>query len=203
MLTVAVDAHRSTGHAVFHGLSVHTFQKRFSDVGVALPAGCGDIEVVNFGTRILRGQDAMTTVTVGAGCGSAISIRHSASMDALPVEFDGMGEWNVVPRQKLLIAVTGGASLREVFLGDQRGRVTGSLHLVDGSVAGDAIGRIGIAGGGSFSVYALLEFLHFIGMALRALCRRQLRGRSHFVSIAVAGLTSGVAESTMHAVGDM
>ena len=56
-----------------------------------------------------------------------------------------------------------------------------------GPMAGETVRRIQIACRGRFSVNALLEFLHFIGMALRALCRCHLGRRCHLVGIAVAG----------------
>src|ERR1022692_1080901 len=49
---------------------------------------------------------------------------------------------------------------------------------------------------------ALPEFLYFIGMALRALCRRQLRRSRHFVVIAMAGLAGSVTERAVSAVGN-
>lgn len=96
MLTVAVAAHWSAGFARLHGFSVHAGKIGLGDVGMALPTGGGDIEVIDFGAGVLRGQYAVATMTIGAGCGSAVSIRDCASMHALPVKFHGMCEWNLV-----------------------------------------------------------------------------------------------------------
>ncbi len=52
-----------------------------------------------------------------AGLTGPVAIHHRASMHALFVQFHGMREWNLVAREKLLIAVTGGASIRQIFLG--------------------------------------------------------------------------------------
>ena len=68
------------------------------------------------------------------------------------------------------------------------------------TVAGEAVRRVRIAGRGRLSVDALPEFLHLIGMALRALCRRHLRRSRHFVVIAVAGLAGSVAERAVNAI---
>ena len=48
-------------------------------------------------------------------------------------------------------------------------------------------------------MYAFAELLHFIGVALGAFCWRSLDRRSHLVWIAVAGLTSSIAERAMNA----
>jgi len=72
-----------------------------------------------------------------------------------------------------------------------------------GPMAGNAVRGVRVASGGRLSVDALPEFLHFIGVTLRALCRHRLgRGRD-LVWIAVAGLASSVAERAVHAVGHM
>jgi len=73
----------------------------------------------------------MTAVTVGAGCSSAISIRHSASMHALPVEFTG---WRMecCAAPEIADCCDRRRKYPGVFFGDRRGGITGSLHLVDG-----------------------------------------------------------------------
>src|SRR5579872_1862679 len=96
VLPVAIAAHRGTGYAGLHGLPVYAFNVGLGDVGVALSTGCGNIPVVDFGTGILRGKDAVAPVTIRAACGSAISIHHRSSVHALSIEFDGMREWNLV-----------------------------------------------------------------------------------------------------------
>ena len=68
------------------------------------------------------------------------------------------------------------------------------------AVAGNARRRIRVAGSGRLSVDALPELLHFIGMALCALCRGHLRRRHHLVMIAVAGFAHSLAQSTMNAI---
>lgn len=130
VLAVAVAAHGRGGHAGSHGLPVHAFEIGRADVFVALPAGCGNIPMIDFGTRILRRKDAVAAVTIGASGGSLVSARHRAPMDTLAVKFDRMGEGNFVAREKLLVAVTGGASIRQIFLGDARGAIARHLDLM-------------------------------------------------------------------------
>lgn len=72
-----------------------------------------------------------------------------------------------------------------------------------GPVAGHAVRCVRVVGCEGFSVNALPEFLYFIGVALRAFCRRRLGCRSHLVRIAVAGLASSVAQRGMNAAGEM
>ena len=134
--------------------------------------------MIDFGTRILGWENPVTAVTIRAACGSAVSIRHCAPVNTLPVQLHRVCERNVVPRQKLLVAVTGGARVRQILLGYQRGRVARALDLVDRSVAGDAIGCVRVAGCGRFSVDTLLEFFYLIGVALRALCRESAAPQS-------------------------
>jgi hypothetical protein len=127
VFAVAVDAYRSAGHAILHGLPVNTFEIGLSNVSVALSTSYRDIEVVDFGTGILRGQNAVATVAIRTGCGSSVSIHHCSPMHALSIELDRMREWNLVPRKKLLIAVAGGASCGQILLGYQRGRIVRRL----------------------------------------------------------------------------
>ena len=61
------------------------------------------------------------------------------------------------------------------------------------SMARLAARPIWIACRGRLSVDALPERLYFVGMALCALCRRNLSGGSNLMRIAVARLTSSVA----------
>jgi hypothetical protein len=124
-------------------------------------------------------------------------------MDALPVEFHGACEWNFVPRQKLRVTVTSGASFRQIFLGYTGGRIARGLNLMRGPVAGETGWGVWIAGSGRFPVDALAKFLYFIGMALRALGRSQLSCGSHLMVIAVTGFAGGVAEGTVDAGRNM
>jgi hypothetical protein len=112
-------------------------------------------------------------------------------------------ERNLVAREKLLITVTGGASAGQIFLCHLRGSVARGLNPMHRTMAGEAVGSIRITCRGRLSVYALPEFLHFIGVALGALCQHQLGHRRHFMVIAVAGLAGCVAEHAMNAVGHM
>ncbi len=109
------------------------------------PQVAGDIPVVDFGTRILRGKDSMAPVTIRAGCGGPVSIRHRSPMHALSIEFHRMREWNLVPGEKLLVAVTGCASVRQIFLGYRRGCIARGLDLMRGPVAGHAVRCIRVA----------------------------------------------------------
>src|SRR5579863_10242687 len=72
-----------------------------------------------------------------------------------------------------------------------------------GPVAGGAMRTVRIAGCSRLPVDALPEGFHFVGMALRALYRGGLGRGSHLVRIAMAGLTSSVAQHGMNAVGHM
>ena len=56
-------------------------------------------------------------MTIRAGCGSLVSIHERPSVNALPVELDGMCEGDFVPREKLLVAMAGGTSIGQIFLG--------------------------------------------------------------------------------------
>ena len=124
-------------------------------------------------------------------------------MHALAIEFHGMRERNLVPREKLLVAVTGSASVRQILLGYRRGRIARGMDLMDGPMAGHAVGCVRVACRGSLPVYALPEFFHFVGMALRAFCRRYLDRDSNLVWIAMAGLAGSVAEGAMNALRRM
>ena len=203
VLPMAIAAHRRSHHAGLHGLSMHTRKICLRNVGVTLPAGGRDIPVIDFGKWILRRKNPVASVTIRAGCGGSVSIGHGSSMHALPVEFHRMREWNLVAREELLVAVTRSASVGQIFLSHWRGRIAQDLNLMHGTVAGAAIWCIRIARCRRFPVNALPEILHFIGMALRALCWRRLGRGRHFVRIAVAGLASSVAERAMNAARHM
>jgi len=114
-------------------------------------------------------------------------------MDALLVKFHGMREWNFVAREKLRVAVAGGASVGQILLGYRRSYIAGGLNLMDRSVAGEASWGVRVTRCGRFSMNALPEFLYFIGMALRALCRRQWSRGYYFVMAAMAGFASLLA----------
>lgn len=70
-------------------------------------------------------------------------------------------------------------------------------------MTGEASWRVRVTRCGRFSVNALPELLDFIGMALRALCRRQLSRGYYFVMVAMAGFASLLAQRAVHAVGHM
>ena len=169
MLAVAVAADRGIGHASLHGLSVYAFKISLADIRMAMPASRRDIPVVDLGTRILRGKDSVASVTIGAGCSSSISVGHCAAVHALFIKFHRMREWNVVPGEKLLVAVTGGAGVRQIFLGHRRARIARRLNLMHRSVAGHASRRVRIACLSGLSVNALTEFCYLTGVAMLAL----------------------------------
>src|SRR5579864_6645883 len=153
--------------------------------------------------RILRGKDSVAAMTIGAGCGSSVSIRHRSSMHALSIEFHGMRERNLVPREKLLVAVTGSASVRQILLSYRRSRVARGLNLMHRTVAGAAVRCVRITFRGRLSMYAFAELLHFIGVTLRAFSRRRLDRRNYLVRIAVARLASLLAKRAMNAASHM
>lgn len=96
VLAVAVDADRRLGQAVLCGLSVNALQICLGNVGMALSTGRGDIEMVDLGTRILRGQDAVAAMAIGARRGGTVSVDYGSSMHALAIELYGMCEGNFV-----------------------------------------------------------------------------------------------------------
>ena len=77
------------------------------------------------------------------------------------------------------------------------------LNLMDGTVARAAGRCIRIACRGGLSVNTFPEVFYFIGMALRAFCRRRLCRSRNFVRVAVAGLASYVPERAMNAASHM
>jgi hypothetical protein len=114
-----------------------------------------------------------------------------------------MCEWNPVPREKLRTAVTGSAGVRQIFLGYGRGRIARGVNLMHEAMAGHAARGVRVARRRRLSVYALPEFLHFLGMALRAFCRRRLGRSCHLMWIAVARLARAVSERAVDAVRHM
>ena len=118
MLAVAVAAHRGALFAGLHGLPMHAFEIRLGNVGMALSTRRRDVEVVDLGARILRGKDSVAAMTIGASGGGTVSVDYGSSMHALAIELYGMGEWNLVAREELLVAVTGGTSVRQIRLGN-------------------------------------------------------------------------------------
>ena len=76
----------------------------------------------------------MAAVTIGAGCGSAVSIHDGSAMHTLFVEFHWMRKWNIVPGEKLRITVAGRACVGQILLGDQRSSFARGLNLVHGAV---------------------------------------------------------------------
>jgi len=143
----------------------------------------------------------MASVAIGAGRGSSVASHNGSSMHALLVEFHGMCEWNLVPRKKLLVAVTRGAGVRKIFLGHCRRGIARSLNLVDGPVARNAGRRVGITGRGCLSVDALPEFLHLIRVTLRTLCRCQLRRRRNLVVVSMTGFAGCLARALWQLFG--
>lgn len=168
MFAMAVAADRGGGYTILHGLAVNTCQIRSADVFVALPAGCRNIKVIDFGQRILRGQDAVAAMTIRTSCGGDVAIHDGASVNALFVQLDGMGKRDLVTRKKLGVAVASGAGIRQIFLGYSRRVVADGLDLMDRAVAGKTGRRVGIAFGGSLAVNAFTKFFYFVGMALLA-----------------------------------
>lgn len=110
-----------------------------------------------------------------------------------------MREWNLVPREELLVAVTRSTSVRQILLGYRRSEITRDSKLMHRTVAGATVWCIRITRSRRFPVNALPEILDFVGMALRALCRSRLTCSHYFVRIAVAGLASAYADRTMDA----
>ena len=74
---------------------------------------------------------------------------------------------------------------------------------MDGTVTGAAGRCIRIACRSGLSVNTFPEVFYFIGVALRAFCRRRLCRSRNFVGVAVAGLASYVPERTMNAASHM
>src|SRR5271165_3401830 len=117
MLAMAVGTDRSIGHAGLDGLPVHALHVGLRHFPVALAAGCGNIPVIDLGTRVARREDAMASVAVGATRSNLVRSRRDSAVHASPVLFDRMGEGDVVTGEKVAIAVTGSTSIRQVLLG--------------------------------------------------------------------------------------
>src|SRR5579863_2472928 len=71
------------------------------------------------------------------------------------------------------------------------------------TMAGKTVGRVRIACRSCLSVNALPELLHFVGVALGALGRRDLGSGSDFMVISMARNTGAVSECAVHARGHM
>jgi hypothetical protein len=122
-------------------------------------------------------------------------------MHTLSVEFDRMRKRNLVPRQKLRVAVTRSACVRQILFRYPRRFVARGLNLVHFPVAGKTIRRIGIFACGSLSVDAFPEFLYFVNMALLALYRRHLSGWHYLMVIAVTGLAAYIDRAVNAGLG--
>jgi hypothetical protein len=113
-------------------------------------------------------------------------------VDTLLIEFDGMRKRNFVPRKKLRVAVARGAGVGQILLRYSGRCFARSLNLMHRPVAGHASRSVRIALGRRLTVNTQPEFLHFIGVALRAFCGRRQRSGSYFVLIPVAGLAGNI-----------
>ena len=142
------------------------------NLGMALSAGCGNIPMVDFGTRILGWENPVTAVAIRAGCGSAVSIRHCAPVHTLPVQLYRVCERDVMPRQKLLVAVTGWRTcLARFFLATSE---AASLELWIwwiGPWQEMQLGASGSPEAAAFPWILCLNCFYFIGVALRAFWR--------------------------------
>jgi hypothetical protein len=122
-------------------------------------------------------------------------------MDALPVFFDGMSNGNLVAREEFVITVAGRASVRQVLLGNPRSRVISHANDVNRAMTARAFRRIGIARLLCLPVDAFVKLFYFIGVTLRALGRRELRGRSDFVHVPVTRKAGSISEHAVGALG--
>jgi hypothetical protein len=172
---------------------MNTFQVSLGNFCVTLPTSRWNIKVVNLRLHVLRGQYSVAAVTVRTGCGRFVAVYDSPAVNALLVKLYGMGEWDLMPRKKLLVAMTGRTSIGQIFLGDHGGRIARCLYLMDRPMAGDAVRGIRIARSYSLPMYALPEFFNLVGMTLRALGRSHLRRSCNLVVIAVARLAGSIA----------
>src|SRR5271165_2140949 len=154
---MTVYAHWSPRFSGFHGLPVNALQVGPGDFGMALSAGSRNIPVIDFGFRILRRKNVMASMAIRTGRRSVIPIQNRAPMHALAIEFDRAGEWDLMPRKELGIAVTGGAGFRQIFFGYRRNRFAGSLNLMRRSVTGDAVWGIRVASCRRLSVHAVAK----------------------------------------------
>jgi hypothetical protein len=159
--------------------------------------------VVDRGMYILWRKDSMASMTIRATRGSPIAVGHRPTVHALSIKFHRMYEGYLVPGKKLLVAVAGCASVRQVFLGNWRGCITRDPDLMHRSMTGKAIRRVRVACRSRSSMGTLLEYLHFIGVALGTHRRRDLSCADDFMRIAVARLASRMTEGGMNAVGHM
>src|SRR5208282_1599774 len=165
---VAVDANGRIAHAGFDRYAVDTLVELAGDFFVALAAGLRHFPVIDLGSGIGGGIDAMTAMTTGTGCG-LLAERDCAPVNAGLVGSHRMRHGNVVPRQKAGIAVALGAGIREILAGHGRVGFAGGFHSMDGTVTGDAFGGVVIAVFSDLAMNAGGEVLHFVRVTLRAL----------------------------------
>src|ERR1017187_3479806 len=193
VLSLAVYANGRVPHAGLDRDAMDAFVELAGDFLVALRAGLGHFPVIDPGALIGGRIDVMTAMATGTG-GRILAERDRARVNALLVRIDRMSHRNLVPRQEPRIAVALGASIGNVPGGDGRDRFSGAFHGVDGTVAGNAFGRVRVALLRGLSMDGGCEVLHFLGMTLGTLSGHQFFGGGEFVDAAMTRRAGRFAE---------
>ena len=144
VLAVAVYANGRIAHAVLDRFAVDTLVELAGDFLVALAAGIRHFPVIDLGAGIGGGIDVMTAMATGTRC-RILAERDCAAVNALLVGIRRMRHRNFMPRQEPGVAVALCASIRQILAGHGRVRFAGGFHCVDGTVTGDAFGRVLVA----------------------------------------------------------
>ena len=161
VLAVAIDANGRISHSGLDGFAVHALVELARDFLVALRAGLRHLPVIDPGAGVGGGIDVMRAVATGTG-GRVLAESDRASVDALLVRIDRMGDRNFVARQERCVAVALGASVGQILTRDGGVRFAGGFHRVDGTVTGHALRRVGVAFFRGLPVDAGFERFQFV-----------------------------------------
>lgn len=164
---MAVRAHRRHSVAPRNRLSVHTLIECLFDVGVALAAGRGNIELGDRRLGVVGRNDVVRSVAVRANRGFGRAICGGPSMHAVLVGEEGLGAHAIRLHQKLL-PVAPAARKRNIRVIDRRLRIAARQHLVRAAMAVFAIRRGHFAGLACLGVQAVRVGLFRVRVALRA-----------------------------------
>ena len=96
MFAVAVGANGSVARSCQHRLSVDAFDVSCFDGGVAAPAGCGHIPVVDFGARVTRRDYGVAAVTIRARRRGLVSLFNTPAVYAQAVGLNRPSEWDIM-----------------------------------------------------------------------------------------------------------
>ncbi len=170
---MAVSADRGELVAARDGLPVNALHEGVCDVGVALAAGGGNVELGDGRFGVVGGENFVRAVAIGADRGLLRSIGDGAAVHAVLVGEEGLRAFAVRLHEKLLpvAPAAGGGNIGVI---DGRLGIARALNLVNVAVAVLATGG-NLSALVHFRVDAVLIRLAGIGVALRA--ADFLRGR--------------------------